>query len=411
MSPKKRAQKLSLYPTCVLAALAALALLCTPAHAGEPPESHEERLRRLETLLEAERQQIAALRTELRRTQERLQEDTSGHPLPDWFENIALSGVIEVEAGYASASSDASDTPDGSDLALATFELGVAADITDWLQGEAVLLWEEDETESVDLDVGIIRLGGTERWPVYLEAGKMYPPFGRFDSFFITDPVVLELGEMRETALTAGGVLGPVELSLSVFNGEVEEAGDTDDHLEKLVAAAAFARESEDGALAFNAGVAWVSDLTESDGLQELVSDGAGAVEDYVPAVNFWAGLRWRRFSLVAEYLGALDHFEPNELSLDGGGTLLAEAAEPKAWNLEAALAVSEKLTFAAKYERARDAFSWQHERRWGGCASYTLCETEQTSATLSLEYLHGRFDDVDDSSEDLATLQLGIEF
>jgi hypothetical protein len=110
-------------------------------------------------------------------------------------ERVTLSGVVEVEA----ASSEDFAGADTSDITLATVELGLDAEITEWVNAHLLLLWEEDDTEPMDLDEGTITLGNLEKFPLYLTAGKMYVPFGAFESNMISDPLPLELGENRES--------------------------------------------------------------------------------------------------------------------------------------------------------------------------------------------------------------------
>ena len=114
-------------------------------------------------------------------------------------DKIAVHGLIELEAMY--------NKPEGgdesSDLSLATVELGLDIQATDYLGGHILLLWEEGETEPVDLDEAVIRL--TYPRPLWgvtagFTGGKMYVPFGKFNSFMISDPLTLDLGETNQSA-------------------------------------------------------------------------------------------------------------------------------------------------------------------------------------------------------------------
>lgn len=97
---------------------------------------------------------------------------------------IAISGLIEVEFGYESTSEE-----DAGDLVLATVELGIDVDITEHVTGHILLLNEEDDTEPMDVDEGYITLDGGDAMPLFLRVGKMYLPFGRFESHFVSDPL------------------------------------------------------------------------------------------------------------------------------------------------------------------------------------------------------------------------------
>lgn len=129
--------------------------------------------------------------------------------------DVTAGAVVEVEGSYQHQ-----DGNDESALKLSTFELGLDAKLMPGVSGAASLLWEEDDTEPVDLDTAFINLGGMERIPVTFSAGRMYLPFGSYNSLMVSDPLPLELGETRETvrleyahglfSVWAGGFAGEI---------------------------------------------------------------------------------------------------------------------------------------------------------------------------------------------------------
>lgn len=326
------------------------------------------------------------------------------------FDRLNITGLVEVEAAYARTRSDAGRERN-SDLTLATVELGIEAQIADWITASAVFLWEEDGTDSVELDTATLLFADPERFPLTFEIGKFYLPFGRFDSVFITDPLTLEIGETRESAARLGFVHGPFQLGVAIFNGDVEKTGKDDNHLDSFVFDASLEWEWEDASLAF--GAAYTSNLGDSDGLQDAIADnvGGGTLDDHVAGLAAWLSLRYRRATLSVEYLAALDDFAPNSLSFDGPANDWTRPARPQALNLELAYLATERLTFAAKFEHARDTFDWLPERRYGAGANYVLHEGSYGTASVGLEYLHGVYDDDDDTREDTLTLQFAVEF
>lgn len=318
-----------------------------------------------------------------------------------WLDRISIAGLIEVEAGYEDIDFDdpAVEDEDSSDLTLATVELGIDVDFIKHVSGHVLLLWEEDDTEPLDVDEAYIRLDGEDVLPLYLQAGKMYVPFGKFDTHFISDPNTLELGETRESAAVIGYANEMVELSFGVFNGDIDEAG-KDDHIDSFVAGAVFTLPEEAvPGLALAAGASWISNIADSDVLtDEIAVDG---IADKVDGINaFLTATLNERWTLIAEYLGALDEFEAGELAFDEG-----EALEPKTWNFEIGCAVTDALTLAAKYEGGDDLGGLLPDSQYGAVASYALFE----NTTLALEYLHGEFEN--DDERDLVTAQLAFEF
>ncbi len=323
-----------------------------------------------------------------------------------WFERISLSGLIEVEAGYENIDFDdpAADDEDSSDLTLATVELGIDVDFIKHVSGQVLLLWEEDETEPLDVDEAFILLDGEDVLPLYLQAGKIYVPFGNFETHFISDPNTLELGETRESAAVVGYTNDLFNLSFGVFNGDIDEEG-KDDHIDSFVASGVFTlpEESVPG-LALATGLSWISNIADSDLLTDTIEDAAedAAVDAFIDnkvdgLAAFLIATLNERWTLIAEYVGALDEFDDADPGLGG--------LEPKTWNFELGCAVTEALTVAAKYEGGNNLGDLLPDEQYGIVASYGLFKY----TTLSLEYLHGEFEN--DDERDLATAQLAFEF
>ena len=103
---------------------------------------------------------------------------------------------------------------------------------------------------------------------------------------------------------------------------------------------------------------------------------------------------------MKAEYVGAMDEFDPGELSYDHG-----EALQPQTWNIELAFAPADKWEVAAKYEGGDDLGDFLPETQYGGAVSYSLF----ANTALAVEYLHGEFEN--DDEYDRLTSQLAVEF
>jgi hypothetical protein len=304
-------------------------------------------------------------------------------------EGINCGMLLEIEASVGEA-----DAASFSDAALATFELGIEAELTPWLTAEAVLLWEEDDTEPVELDVGAITVGGTEAKPFRVTAGKVYVPFGQFASHFVSDPLTLELGETRESAVLAGYKNERVAMWAGLFNGDVDEAGD-DDHAADAVASLSMAPTDW-----LRIGASWLSDIGESDGIQEsileaLASTNAPAYE-HVDAAACFIRLEVGHATVDIEYLEALHDFE--------AGILNDVSLRPAAWNAELAIGLGDAMECAVKCE-GTDEWPGMPEIQYGAVWAYGITE----GASLAVEFLHGEFED-DQDDRNVVTIQLALE-
>lgn len=347
------------------------------AHPGDGNPEIENLKRRIETL-EAERAEAPL-------------PEKSPLSLGSLADKIAVHGLIELEAMY--------NKPEGgdesSDLALATVELGLDIQATEYLSGHILLLWEEGETEPVDLDEAVIRL--TYPRPLWgltagFTGGKMYLPFGKFNSSMITDPLTLDLGETNQTAglLTLQG--SKWLLQAGAFSGETDTAGDNDT-IDGWVAALEIQPTEQ-----FGFGVSLISDLAESD--MELVGD-ENFYRESVMGASTWFSWQVGQFGLGAEYLTALDRFESELIGLSEGLT----GSRPSAWNLELAWMPSDRWQVAGRFEQADD---FQNDvTRYGASASYGLFE----HAVLAVEYLHSDAKGPDGAPDHTVTAQLAFEF
>ncbi len=329
----------------------------------------------LRALLQENRAQTVAVRTEV--------DELSATPTLSMPNGLEFSGVIEVEAVYSST-----DDEDESDIALATVELAAGWQFDEWVRADVVALYEDGS--ELDIDQAFITFGNSEVSPFFLQVGRMYVPFGNFDSLFVSDPIVLELGEALEDAALLGYENGGFSASVSVFNGDVETDGES--QIENAVVAASYAIEN------FAFGASWIRNIMDSDGLTDWL-DG-DVTDDDTGGINAWATTTFGRATLIAEYVKVLD-----SISVNGVDT----GFEPESINLEAGWAFTDRLDAAAKVEKTRNAEGFLPETRYGLVCNYILRDTELYNMGLSLEYMRENFEGGDDA--DLVTMQLGLEW
>lgn len=316
---------------------------------------------------------------------------------------LEVNGALEVELG---TSEDFTGTK-GSDIALATVELGFDAQITPWVSAHILFLHEDDDTEPAEIDEGIITLANDDVTAFSLSAGRMYVPFGAYESNLVSDPLTLEIGETREAAVQLGFDSG-LSASFFVFNGDTLEVG-SDDNVEHFGFNIGFANETD--AMAFDAGFSYISSIGDTDSLYDVVAENrlaSAAATDEV--VEFVAGfsvhgmLTMGALSFIAEYTTAADAFDATELPAFGG-------AQPSAYNVEAAFTMNQ-MTFAAAFQGTAEAVDLGlPETRFLIAASMEVVE----GASLSVEYLTEEDYSVADGGTgetgNALTIQLATEF
>jgi hypothetical protein len=158
-----------------------------------------------------------------------------------------------------------------------------------------------------------------------------------------------------------------------------------------------------------DAGVDWLSNLADANGLEEYISATAGTIEDSVEGFSVHATVSAASFIFTGEYVAALDDFALGEINFKGSG------ARPAAWNLEAAYEteiINRGVVFGLGYQGTDEAVALElPESRIMVVASVEICPY----TSLALEYFHDEDYSTGDGGTggngDTVTMQLALEF
>jgi hypothetical protein len=318
---------------------------------------------------------------------------------------VELSALVEVATN---ATNDDINDSDTSDINLATVEIGFDAQISNWSSGHILLLYEEgEEDDHIIIDEGTITLGNLDEFPAYLTAGKMYVPFGSFESNMISDPLTTEIGETGDTSVLVGFETGNFYGSAYAFNGDIAESG-KNDKIDTYGANIGYVMENE--SIELDLGLDWINNIGDTNGIGDHL-DGtvSGEIADYVDGISIHAILTIGSVSLIGEYVAAIDSFMAAEVAWKTGG------AKPCAYNIEAAFSTklfSQETTFALGYQTTDEAVDLGLvEELYIGSVSMELFP----HTNLAIEYSIADDYSVDDggTGDDVtsATMQLAVEF
>jgi len=232
----------------------------------------ERRVQHLESRVATQDKVIVAKDRELERLK-KADEKKSGN----WFNKIEITGGVELEAAYSSPYvGDAT-----SDATVATAAVGIRSQMHDWVAAEIGLLYEEDDTP-LEVDVATITVAPPNgHWS--FKGGQFYVPFGVYESRLISDPLTLEIGETRETALQVGFDIYGFSGAVYGFNGTNSDGGS--DRIDGYGAAVGYRTKGEHSEIAL--GLGYISDIGDSDNLQDVIAATLGARQqcDHGPCV------------------------------------------------------------------------------------------------------------------------------
>lgn len=298
---------------------------------------------------------------------------------------LDIHGLIEVEA---SAGADETDTS-SSDIALATVELTFEAEINKRIHAHIIALHEDDDTEEFVIDEGVININLAEG--LQLNAGRMYVPFGNFSSYMISDPLTLEIGETRESAVQLVMDEEGLYASVYVFNGDADEAGLENDKVDDFGFNIGYTAEGLD------IGACYISNFADTDGMTALLDANAAIpVQEQDPGLAAHIVYTTGPVTLIAEYVAAQDE-------LDDG-------SKPSASNIELAYEFDAGIIAIGHQTTDELAGVLPESRHMFG---YTMSVLE--SATLKFEYMiandYSAADGGTDESGGMFTTQLAVEF
>ena len=392
---------------CIFCALLIQAILLPQVFAGG--SSMEQRILKIETALGLNansgisiEERVAAIEKEMAKPEETADLKAQGGPMGEISEWVTLSGGIEVEMGFES--SDVNNA-NNSDVSLATAELGIEASPQDWLTGFMLIKWE-DEDDKMIVDEAHITLGSTDEIPYYLSAGKIYVPFGLFETMMISDPITLDIAETVDNTIQVGFEMKGIRSAVYAFNGEAEEAVDKDDTIDVFGVSLGYAKENDE--FSFDFGVDWVNNILESGGFRDVYNNNgwAATLDDQVPGFAIHAMATFGPVCLIGEYIAMTD-----DVKAVGGARILEEIS---AYSLEAGYTFEMsgfETTLAIGYQASDYAADILPESKFLTSIGVGLTD----NLSLALEYSKAENNSVVDSGDgdkfDTITTQLAFEF
>jgi hypothetical protein len=290
---------------------------------------------------------------------------------------ITWGGLVEIESIYT-------DSDESWSLDLATAQVNVDGVVTENITVGIVLLFEEGEDFTVDeATVALNEMLGSD---LYIVGGLLTLPFGTYATSFITDPQGQGLGETSEAALQLLYETDMFSVSGTVFNADVDEAGE-DDTIEDYVLAGEVTPVE-----GVTLSVSYISNLLAGAMSDDVVDTG---LTDRTGGLGVAGSYIQGCFQVDAEYLTALDDIELVDIGRGAGDI------NPWTFNFEVAYCVPE-IQVALKYEAADEL---EDESRYGVAVAKFLAD----NTLLSLEYMHSEKEAGGD--DDSVGALLGVEF
>lgn len=322
-----------------------------------------------------------------------------------WVDRIKLNGVIEVEFSYVNNKGnngveDKSETK----IELSKVELDFSFNLHKYASAFANILYEGD---GIDIDEAAIRLGNTENYPVFLQAGKYVVQFGIYESMFITDPETKNLGETNAGAVSIGFENYGVTASVYSFSQDVDKKDENNKGLNYGVGVAYNFKNILPKNISLFIATSYIDTITGTSAFEDTEID---EVDDYVGAYSLFGQLDLFNFTLIGEYVSTTDKFDKNDYQK------FDKNYQPRALNLELGYTFpylnANEMTVALRYEDVKEMFDTDYNV-YGAVVSAEIFKIEDLNTLVSLsgEYLHTDFDEGNIDKSDSFIVQLTAEF
>lgn len=256
---------------------------------------------------------------------------------------LAVSGLVEIEMSQNSGFTGTEE----SDVAVATVELGFEAQINKEIS-TAVVMLHEDGDDSFAADTVMMNYQPANK-PWSITAGRTYLPFARFESYAVSDPLTLEMGESQEAIVQLNTEFGNLGTAVYFYNGDDKTNKTSADNFDNLGLNLTYQHQ---GSIDLAAGLSYLNDMSNIDVFQDVIA--AGTADDYVAAYALDLLLQVNEWSVIVEHVQAAKRFEESELSFAGrgaqpSGSRIEVAYQLMIWGQPSTLALAQQLTKEAQ--------------------------------------------------------------
>jgi len=265
---------------------------------------------------------------------------------------ISISGALEGQVGFAS--NDKYSTTSKSEIALSKAEVDIIAEAGSWTTGAMTIEYDDDKADYTGnvakwnnsrLRIGraFITLGKLNKIPFYFTIGQVFAPFGSFGSNMITTPATRTLGRVKDR-MVVFGYGGNDGLYAQIFGLDGETKPNGGEFIRHTGADIGHRFESENFAMNIGAGI--LGNLAESKGMQDKIFGKSSLpgkdrhvsnpekINSRVFGLNgYCKATFFKKYSLMAEYIGASNNFDRADLAFNGQG------AKPQAYSIEGSMA------------------------------------------------------------------------
>jgi hypothetical protein len=299
---------------------------------------------------DAMKDQVAKMEAVLNQHQTGLNNQTATNA-NDWFNRVALSGDIGIDAFTSAHNSYRFDNNGGNTNAieLPQANLFVDAQVNDWVKAHAGIHLDSnvsrdglyqfhDALYGADisnkwLEEAYVTVANFAQSPAYARVGREYIPFGSYDAHAITPSLTQMLTQTRATALQAGVVMANgFNASAYTFNGtDLDKNVGKNRRVNNFGLTAGYANSYNN--VSYNAGIGYIYNMADVNYISAGINSN-NRVDHVVGGISVDGTVKSGPFDASAHYVTALKDFDQADVSYVS--THGKEGAKPSAWGIDA---------------------------------------------------------------------------
>jgi hypothetical protein len=280
----------------------------------------------------------------------------SRQAMPDWFNRIGVAGGVNFDAHWGNRS-QGYEGENVARLSLNDAYINVGATVNDWTKAFVSFSYSNPSVTSsvasasglpatvlggqysnvyapsLDLEQGYVTLANYDDYPVFLQVGKQFTDYGRYQIHPLTRTLTQVMTESLQTSAKLGFIT-PMGLhgDISAFGNNVNQFNQA--HA-GTVYTAALGYDQINDQLGFDVGVGYMSNLTGVNDIASAIGNVyvvGGAATTYhhtVGGVAVYGDVNSGPFNLGARYTSAIQNFNQADLSTVYG---VSTASGAKPW-------------------------------------------------------------------------------
>ncbi|OGT39765.1 MAG: hypothetical protein A3F12_04375 [Gammaproteobacteria bacterium RIFCSPHIGHO2_12_FULL_38_14] len=299
---------------------------------------------------------------------------------PGWYNRLQISGGMNIDVGKWGSRNTNYMGENYQRLSINDAYLNFAAKVNDWAKAFASLSYSNPTTvanpglfgpygaaeyssaysnninagaaSNVQLEQAFVTLGNFDQSPLFVQLGKQYQDFGRYEIHPITRSVTQVMSETLATSAKVGFIMNGFNGSIYAFDTPINKLG-TSSSPTDYGAALGYTQTTDQ--LSWDVGAGYLYNLIGVNDVAFSVANatgnlgglGAGTVgyNTRVGAYALYADVNTGPFSVGARLVSALQRFNPNDLAQNGivdtGGSITgantnSNGAKPLAGSIQA---------------------------------------------------------------------------